>query len=223
MYRTGDRAILLPDGDFDYLGRLDGQVKVRGHRVEIGEVEAAIEASGLCRACAVVPEASGDGVRLAAFVVWRDGADEDQLRAALSERLPACMVPSRTVGLGEMPLNANGKVDKGRLPKGAPLPGAAGVAEAGAPDGMEQALAAMVGALSPDPAPAPIPLDRSLLDFGLDSLQMMLLFSRAAKQFLPPSSRDALFSQAQAFLREPTVRQLASQVRGLAPAPGQTA
>ena len=220
MYRTGDRAVRLPNGNFDYLGRLDGQVKVRGHRVETGEIEAAIEASGCCRSCAVMPEHSESGTRLTAFVVWREDRGEDELRAALARRLPVYMMPSRVVALDEMPLNVNGKIDKSRLPMDRSSPAGEGVDDPIADD-MEGVLAAMVVDLSGGRRPS-LPPDRSLLEIGLDSLQMMLLFTRAANQFLPAASRNSLFSDAREFLLEPTVQNLAAHLRRLSGASGDT-
>ncbi len=213
VYRTGDRALRLPDGNFDYRGRLDGQVKIRGHRIEIGEVESAIAASGLCRAGTVVQEHAGTEVRLVAFVVWRDGVGEPDLRAALASILPAYMLPSRIVGLDDMPLNVNGKIDRSRLPIDRSAPPAKAPDDA-VPDGLERALTAMVADLSAEAPPSVSP-GRSLLESGLDSLQMMLLLARVSKRFFPALSPNPLLSQTGAFLREPTVRGLAAHLRRL--------
>jgi amino acid adenylation domain-containing protein len=123
MYRTGDRARWLPDGTLEFLGRADQQVKVRGFRVEPGEVEAALRTEPPVHDAVVVarPDASGERV-LAAYVVPRAGAAVDvrALRAALAERLPAYMVPSAIVPLDALPLAPGGKVDRRALPDPAP-------------------------------------------------------------------------------------------------------
>jgi amino acid adenylation domain-containing protein len=117
-YRTGDRVRWLPDGSLDFLGRLDGQVKVRGARIEPGEVEAALRALPAVADCAVAarPDATG-APRLAAWVVSRVGAlDPAAVRAELGARLPAFMVPSAVVVMDALPRTATGKVDRRALP-----------------------------------------------------------------------------------------------------------
>ncbi|MFZ1661628.1 MAG: amino acid adenylation domain-containing protein, partial [Paracoccaceae bacterium] len=115
MYRTGDLARYLADGSIDYLGRSDDQVKIRGMRIELGEVEAALLASGPHEA---VVMARDDAMGEAQLIAWLSGwdGDGDALRAALTLRLPEQMVPSHFVRLETLPLNANGKVDRRALP-----------------------------------------------------------------------------------------------------------
>ncbi|KPC62700.1 non-ribosomal peptide synthetase [Streptomyces chattanoogensis] len=109
-YRTGDRARYWPDGTLEFLGRTDHQVKVRGHRIELGEIEAALTAHAeVAHGVTVV----GDDGRLAAGVTAAgSGVDVAGLRAFLTERLPAAMVPERIAVLPALPLSANGKVDR---------------------------------------------------------------------------------------------------------------
>jgi len=117
MYRTGDRARWRADGTLEFLGRLDGQVKVRGARVEPGEVEAAARTLAGVADCAVAarPDAAG-ALRLVAFVVPRGGFDAAAIRAQLAARLPAYLVPSLVVAMDALPRTANGKVDRRALP-----------------------------------------------------------------------------------------------------------
>jgi amino acid adenylation domain-containing protein len=117
LYRTGDLARYLPSGDIEFLGRIDQQVKIRGHRVELGEIEALLDTHPTVReAVVVVPEV--DPPQLVAYVTPRDGQAPDGagLRAFLKERLPAYMVPGAFVTLDALPLNSSGKVDHKRLP-----------------------------------------------------------------------------------------------------------
>jgi amino acid adenylation domain-containing protein len=213
MYRTGDRALRMNDGNFDYRGRLDGQIKIRGHRVEIGEIEALIEASGLCRSCAVLQEHSANSLSLTAFVVWRAGATEEDLRATLIRYLPGYMVPSRIVGLENMPLNVNGKIDKSRLPIDLSKRAVKSLEETGSNE-TEREIIQMVADLTGESSMS-ISVSQSLLEFGLDSLQMMLLLTKAANRFLPAKSKNLLLSGAGEFLQDPTVRNLDSYIRRL--------
>ncbi|HEU4558931.1 MAG TPA: alpha/beta fold hydrolase, partial [Longimicrobium sp.] len=126
LYRTGDRVWWLADGALEFLGRMDQQVKVRGIRVEPGEVEAALTshpgvADGVVHARA---DAGGD-MQLVAYLVPAEGAalHASDLRAHLRERLPESMVPSAFVSLNALPLTSSGKVDRGALPAPAAVRG----------------------------------------------------------------------------------------------------
>ncbi|OLR91886.1 non-ribosomal peptide synthetase [Actinokineospora bangkokensis] len=117
LYRTGDRVRRLPDGNLDFLGRVDQQLNVRGHRVERGEVEAVLAAHPGVRSCAAVVQGEGPAARLVAFVVvdsTRDGGDggvEAELAERLAAELPPIAVPSAVVRLDRLPLNQHGKLD----------------------------------------------------------------------------------------------------------------
>jgi hypothetical protein len=119
MYRTGDRARLLADGTLEYLGRTDSQVKVRGFRVEPGELEAALaEEPGLAQVAVAVREDPAGGTRLVGYAVAEPGAapDAEAVRARLAGRLPGYLVPAAVVLLDALPLTPNGKVDRRALP-----------------------------------------------------------------------------------------------------------
>ncbi|MER7562561.1 amino acid adenylation domain-containing protein [Streptomyces sp. NPDC097941] len=115
MYRTGDRVRHRPDGRLEFLGRRDTQVKIRGRRIELGEVEAQLRAcEGVSDAVAVVVTAPGEHRQLAGYVVGT--ADVRSVREALAAVLPEHMVPSVLVPLTALPLTLNGKVDRKALP-----------------------------------------------------------------------------------------------------------
>ncbi|HET6229654.1 MAG TPA: amino acid adenylation domain-containing protein [Longimicrobiaceae bacterium] len=118
MYRTGDLARYLPDGEIEYLGRLDHQIKIRGHRVEIGEVEAVLaQFPGLEESAVVVREDAPGVARLVAYYVPAGAAPTvSALRMHVRERLPEYMVPAAWVRLAAMPHTPNGKVDRRSLP-----------------------------------------------------------------------------------------------------------
>ncbi|WP_343073363.1 non-ribosomal peptide synthase/polyketide synthase [Pyxidicoccus fallax] len=116
LYRTGDRVRSLADGRLEFLGRRDAQVKVRGVRVELGEVEAALaQCPGVRQAVVVLREDAGEP-RLVAYAVTQEVMEAATLRRALKERLPEVLVPSAFVMLDALPLTPGGKVDRQALP-----------------------------------------------------------------------------------------------------------
>ncbi len=129
LYRTGDLARWLPGGELEFLGRVDSQVKLRGFRIEPGEVEAALRLDERVRDAVVVPRESSRGVRqLVGYLVLAAGEPHrstpellDQIRARLASRLPDYLVPAVLVDLPAVPLTGNGKVDRSSLAR-RPLP-----------------------------------------------------------------------------------------------------
>jgi len=145
MYRTGDLGRWSAEGDLLFLGRRDDQVKVRGHRVELGEIESALSAQPGVREAAVATyvgrRTPGD---LIAYVVGSDGVERStqELRTRLGSELPAYMVPSRFIWLDALPRGRNGKLDRKRLPQ--PAPGEDRVSGSNAPrTPTEEALASL--------------------------------------------------------------------------------
>lgn len=118
VYRTGDLGRVLEDGNFQFLGRLDHQVKIRGQRVELSEIENALLEFAPVKDAAVVDrdDASGDRF-LCAYVVARDRIDTGELSRFLSGSLPAYMVPSAFVVMDALPRTTSGKIDRGALPE----------------------------------------------------------------------------------------------------------
>lgn len=177
LYRTGDIVQYREDGALDYLGRTDNQVKIRGHRVGIEEVEAALAAyPGIGRvAVKAWPDTSGE-LALAAYLVGEDVMSRvADLRRFLRDRLPDYMIPSRYVALAEFPLTANEKLDRKRLPR--PSPAAVGEAPQSG-DALERQLAQIWKNLLGLPT---IGIHENFFDLGGHSLLAFLMIGELQK------------------------------------------
>jgi amino acid adenylation domain-containing protein len=119
LYKTGDLARFLPDGNIEYLGRTDFQVKLRGLRIELGEIEAVLgECAGVLQAVVVVREDHPGDKRLVGYLMVSAGHefDSESLKSELKDRLPEYMVPSRFVLVEKFPMTTSGKVNRKALP-----------------------------------------------------------------------------------------------------------
>ncbi|MGE5830947.1 MAG: amino acid adenylation domain-containing protein [Micromonosporaceae bacterium] len=181
MYRTGDRARWLADGQLEFLGRIDDQVKIRGFRIEPGEIAAALRAHPEVSDAYVVahPDAARQ-VRLVGYAA--SAAAPAELQAFLTERLPSYLVPDHLVVLAALPRNANGKVDRTALP--APEPETRGAATP--PHGAtEEQLADIWRSLMPTYGPpgSDISRDDSFFALGGNSLLAARLMFRVREVF----------------------------------------
>ncbi len=191
LYRTGDLGRRLPDGVIEFLGRADLQVKVQGHRIEPGEIEQTLSKHPAVRAAAVVAAGTPAGRRLAAFAVAEDlraPPAPGPLLEFLRDRLPAHMVPAQLEVVGQLPLTANGKVDRGALL--AMLPAADKLPDAGlAPrTAME---AELVGIWESVLSVSPIGVRDDFFALGGHSLAAIQATGRISKRFgrrLPPGA-----------------------------------
>lgn len=116
LYKTGDLARYLPDGNIEFLGRADDQIKIRGFRIELGEIEVLLANHPDVHQAVVTAHGEGTGKRIAAYYVLAPGADASELRAYLRARLPDFMLPSAFIAMDAFPLTPSGKVDRRRLP-----------------------------------------------------------------------------------------------------------
>ncbi|MFJ6050452.1 amino acid adenylation domain-containing protein [Streptomyces sp. NPDC092307] len=192
MYRTGDLVRRLADGRLDYLGRTDDQVKLRGFRIELGEIQAVLTgAPEVDRAAVVVREDQPGIQRLVAYTVSAPGATHDPaaLRTLAAAHLPEYMVPAVFTELEQLPLSANGKLDRRALPApviaAPPAPvGPSGQTPAGTP---EQILCALMGEVLGLPGVGP---DANFFELGGDSIVSIRLVGLARKAGLTVSARQ---------------------------------
>ncbi|MFO0762808.1 MAG: non-ribosomal peptide synthase/polyketide synthase, partial [Byssovorax sp.] len=194
IYRTGDLVRLLPGGEIEYLSRIDQQVKIRGHRIEPGEIEALLQKHPEVTEALVMPWDFGPGDRrLVAYVVVErvPGPSADALKAYLRGELPEYMVPSAFVSMEAFPLTSSGKIDRRSLP--APEIAAAGTGERAAPRGpIEEALVGIYAELLKMPVEA-IGIDDSFFELGGHSLLATLAISRIRGAFGVELPLRALF------------------------------
>ncbi|MEU6125209.1 amino acid adenylation domain-containing protein [Streptomyces sp. NPDC047123] len=207
MYRTGDLVRWRPDGHLVFLGRVDHQVKVRGFRVELGEIESALTAHPDVRACAVIVRDN----RLVGYVIPTDGADPDpaRIRQYLAAELPDHMVPTALVPIDRLPLSPSGKLD----PTALPAPETAVAARRAPATEAEEILLGVFRDVLGSDAVGP---DDDFFAIGGDSIVSLQVVSRARRQGLGLTARD-VFEGA-------TVAGIAARARALdagdAPATG---
>ncbi|MGE5343972.1 MAG: amino acid adenylation domain-containing protein [Candidatus Omnitrophota bacterium] len=118
LYRSGDLARFLPNGEMEYLGRIDHQVQLKGFRVELGEIEnQLLQFEGINEAIVIAREGSEEGYQyLCAYIVLKGKADPKRIREYLTHKIPDYMIPHYVVSLEKIPLTINGKVDRSKLP-----------------------------------------------------------------------------------------------------------
>ncbi|MFF4173902.1 amino acid adenylation domain-containing protein [Streptomyces sp. NPDC001744] len=209
MYRTGDRCRLLPGGRLVYLGRADGQVKLRGHRVELPEIEAALtRVDGVAEAAVVLGEDAGGTPGL---IAYHRGGDATALRTALAAVLPPYMVPSAYVAVDRFATTPSGKLDRSALPTrvaapAGPAPRSAGTGAADGPSGPAEELIARVwtqvlGAASIGP-------DDNFFKLGGHSLLAIKLVSRVRAELSVALPVKAVYAH-------PRLRDLAAHIEEL--------
>ncbi|WP_108999100.1 non-ribosomal peptide synthetase [Streptomyces rishiriensis] len=209
MYRTGDQVLRDEQGTLLFLGRDDDQVKIRGYRVELGELETAAAAHPDVRLAVAAVLGEGADRQLALFFVPEDGRSPlpDDVRRRVAEAVPGYMAPSRVFEVASVPLTRNGKVDRPALLKEAQKAVREEAASGGgalttAKDPLEAWLQHLWGELL---GRADVPLDRSLLDYGAHSLNVMS--ARAAIE-----ERHGVQIPVLDFFLDPTIRAQAAWI-----------
>lgn len=236
LYRTGDCGRYLPDGNIEFLGRLDFQIKLQGQRIEPAEIERTLERHPAVRAAVVVARQTREGgAVLVGYVVPRvsgagtdadaetdaDAAastlmDLDALRAYARETLPAHMVPAVFVVLDVLPLTRNGKVDRGALPEPAvDAPGAAGESFVAPRTAAERDVAAIVARVM-QRSPETVSARANLFQLGANSINVIQILARIRVELGVELGVAELFET-------PTVEALAALVAGHAAAGGDRA
>lgn len=220
LYRTGDLGRYLPDGNIEFLGREDFQVKVQGYRVELGDIEAALTAHPGVRSSVVTASGAARGPkRLTGYFVPGNVAnppEPTELGSWLADRLPTYMIPTVLVPLAELPLTANGKLDRSALPEAAPAAASSpqlvpDATSAGAP--ADIAVRDIVCRIlnSHDVAP-----DANLLQLGATSIEMIRIANAIDQQFRFRPRMDEFYTA-------PSIAGLAKLLQANAPQAGANA
>ena len=206
LYRTGDLGRFLPDGNIEFLGREDFQVKVQGYRIELGEIEARLqECAGVDLCIVIVREDTPGEKRLVGYVIAEPemSVDPAEVREHLRTKLPEYMVPSAIVILERFPLTPNGKVDRKSLPAPARSNGDEGSTSTAARDSLDLQLIKLWEKVLHVPS---IGLRDNFFDLGGNSLVAVRLFSEMRKLFGRSFPLSVLF-------QAPTVEKLADIMR----------
>ncbi|QDY84671.1 amino acid adenylation domain-containing protein [Paenibacillus polymyxa] len=198
MYKTGDLARWLPNGEIEYLGRIDHQVKVRGYRVELGEITQRILAHESIHETCILPITNVNGiVSLSAYYVSEEYLSPAMLRKFLSKELPDYMIPAHFVHLLAMPLTANGKIDA----KGLPHPNESLEFKVAPRNEQEKLLADLWSEVL---SVSNIGIDDPFFELGGDSIKAIQLAARLAQAGYATKIKDIMQSQ--------TIRELASNL-----------
>lgn len=205
LYKTGDLVRRRSGGELEFLGRIDNQVKVRGYRIELGEVETVLAQHASVRDVVVTVRKDQGDKHLVAYVVPREGKTPtaSELREFLRERLPSQMVPSVFVVLEELPLSANGKIDRAALPAVNGNQGAAKERCVVPQDKLELKLQRIWEKVL---AVSPIGMDDNFFELGGHSLLAVRLFAQIEKSLGRNLPLATLF-------QAPTIRSLADVLR----------
>jgi amino acid adenylation domain-containing protein/non-ribosomal peptide synthase protein (TIGR01720 family) len=218
LYRTGDLARWLPEGDLEFLGRADRQVKIRGQRVELGEIEAVLADHPEVAECAVEAREAAAGRRLVAWVAPRDGRSlaVAGLRRFLAARLPEAMLPAAFVPLPALPRTPAGKIDRRALPQPSDLEPRAAAPAASAPHtAVEAALARIWAEVLRVPQ---VGVDDDFFALGGDSILSLQVVSRAAEAGLHLTPRQLFDHPTVAALAAVAVEARAAEEGGAATA-----
>ena len=204
VYATGDVVRIRPSGDIEFAGRADNQVKIRGHRIEMGEIEAVLDRHPDVAQSVVVARDDRGGTRLVAYAVTHRGTDvaSDALRQHVAEVLPDAMVPSVVLRLDAFPLTPNGKIDRSALPAEGRVSGADAQPATAPPADANERLVADIWTSELE---RPVGRDDNFFDIGGHSLLAVKVFRRLTDVTEVPLALTDIF-------RFPTVRTFAAHL-----------
>jgi amino acid adenylation domain-containing protein len=223
VYRTGDLGRLLPTDVVEFVGRSDDQIKIRGQRLEPGEVAAVLAGHPGVAGAVVVGRPHGGDQALCAYLVADRELAVPELRAYLADRLPPYMVPAAFVQVDEIPCNVNGKVDVGALPdpfggQDSPSGPAAGPAETGGAadpgrrDPVEAAVARIWAEILYTDADRIGP-DADFHRLGGDSVLLLAMLASVVKTVVGPEREDAFMADLRELIHEPSLDRVCAAVR----------
>ncbi len=204
LYKSGDLARFLPDGNVEFFGRMDHQVKIRGLRIELGEIEARFLCHDKISHALVIDRNDGDDVYLCAYLTAEGEVGVPEIKAFLAQTLPDYMIPNYYIYLEEFPLTASGKVNRNALP--APdISEFAGLAEYVAPQNPVQKKLVEIWAGVLGLPEERIGIDHNFFEIGGHSLKSVMLIARIHKELEVKLPLGELFTR-------PTVRELAAYI-----------
>jgi hypothetical protein len=210
MYCSGDLARWMQNGNLEFFGRADHQIKIRSFRVELGEIEVALLQHDGVRNCAVLMKTGASGKRLVAYVSGEASADE--LKSYLKTKLPEYMVPGVYVMLPELPLSTNGKVDRRALPDPAPFKGQS--VQDGALETITAIEELLVDIWTQILGATQIGVRDNFYDLGGESLLALRIVSRINKYFQTELSVRTL-------LEHPVLMDFAQKLRSISGRPAE--
>ncbi len=200
LYRTGDIAYWRRDGKLMYIGRNDTQIKIRGNRIELGEVEKAFfSVPGITNAAVIVKEDHSGSNDLFAYIVSDEKVNLLELRAYLKKKLPIYMVPPYIMQIDAIPVNNSGKLDKSRLPDIQITTHTAYVAPTGK---LEKKLVKIIENVA---GISKLGIDDDIIEYGINSISALKIVSEASAQNIKMN--------VQVLFDYPTVREMAERIR----------
>jgi amino acid adenylation domain-containing protein len=208
IYRTGDLARAQHDNRYEFLGRIDSQVKIRGHRIELGEIETSLrEVAQLVEAVVLAREDNPGDKKLVAYVLPQSGTiiSEQEIRTALRERLPDYMVPAHVITLDHLPQTPNGKIDRKALPKPEQKRLVNSEIKSRIKQSTNDVEASVLGIWREVLEREEIGLDDNFFDLGGHSLLLTRVYKVLTEKFSNQISLIALF-------QHPTVRSLSAKI-----------
>ena len=203
MYRTGDKARLLSDGNIEFLGRLDDQIKIKGNRIEPGEIENRLRQYKDIKEAVVIDVELNSVKELAAFLIAQAGTDVAKLKKFLLEFLPEYMIPGHFLFIEKMPLTQNGKINKNELRKLVVAKSSTIKDGSSEPTGLELQLIPLFEEVLNF---SPIKVNDNFFDLGGESLKTAFLITRIKKELHLEINFKTIFDY-------PSVRGVANQLQ----------